>query len=212
MVVDPMIIDPRSAYFQLTGSRPGAPSGLTRGAVGRPDVWPSLSSIKPTLLKSPFFQAFHPTQLDSYIQHGFILLNPSDPTDLRATLAFPRWAEALIFTKGYPLGEVWDRLEFGGEKVGKGGKEVRWVFPGIGQLSGPDSDHQRISHFLSDPPPPTSDVPLALKPTKSSNVIVEGAGHLVVQERPVEMGEVLTDFLVDLFGERDASKGREAKL
>jgi len=79
--------------------------------------------------------------------------------------------------------------------------------------SGPNSDHQRVSHFLSSPPPPTTDVPLVLQPTKSTNVIVEGAGHLIVQQRPVEMGEVLKDFLVDLFREEEKEgRRRDAKL
>jgi len=86
------------------------------------------AAVKPALLRSPFFQRFDPVQLDSYVRHGFVRINPADSSDERVTLAFPRWAEGLVFGRGDAIKETWDRLEFG-ERVGKGCKEVRFVFP-----------------------------------------------------------------------------------
>ncbi|KAL7416403.1 hypothetical protein BDY24DRAFT_233333 [Mrakia frigida] len=194
LLLDPMILDPRSEYAQKNVSTPQKPSTVVMGSVGRADVWPSFSAVKPALLRSPFFQRFDPTQLDSYLRHGFCLINPSDPSDERVTLTFPRWAEGLIFGRGDTIKETWDRLEFG-EKVGKGCKEVRFVFPELFGMTGTSSDSRRLAHFLSSPPTPTNPTP-----TRVSNVIVERAAHLIVQERPDAVAEVLLEFLVDLFG------------
>lgn len=85
-----------------------------------------------SLLLSPFFQAFDPIQFESYLSNGLTPVDPADP-DGAVTLAFPRWAEALVFSESNAMGEVWDRLKFGG-KVSNACEDVRWVLPGKGEV------------------------------------------------------------------------------
>lgn len=134
-------------------SKVAKPSWLVRGAMGRKDIWPSrylaptcsrdeLSKLtesnndrdlaRTSLLLSPFFQAFDPVQFESYLSNGLTPVDPADP-DGAVTLAFPRWAEALVFSESNAMGEVWDRLKFGG-KVSNACEDVRWVLPGKGEV------------------------------------------------------------------------------
>lgn len=87
------------------------------------------ATARSELAKSGFFRAFHPKQLDSYVEAGLRpLVAPSTPQeDTRQTLACPRWAETLIFADpDFMLPSVWRRLR-SGQRVGPRCRAVRWV-------------------------------------------------------------------------------------
>ncbi|KAG7442917.1 alpha/beta-hydrolase [Guyanagaster necrorhizus] len=160
--------------------KPGSPRSydLMRGALTRRDRWKNREEAISQLLSSPFFQRWDPDVVKSYVNFGMY-----ETEDGQVTLKTPSLQEAIMFvdtcTGCY---EAWVRLYRGelDERI-----EVRWVVPGFGEieLGMPGATQERVS-LRKD----------------ASNVLIDGAGHLIAQERPKELAMELSLFLERKYG------------
>ncbi|CED83600.1 hypothetical protein [Phaffia rhodozyma] len=212
-LVDAMILNPNSKVTQdlLVEHPPDQPNRIMTGAIGRRDVWDSIEECRTSLSTSPFFQQFHPTQFDSYLTHGICPLNEITgltTSNNRVTLKHPRWLEAATFADGnWGLVEPWDRLEKFGHRAGKDCKRVAFVDAGKGGMAGSRADRELLAGLLADNP--------LVHQGRShvTSTVIQDSGHLIVQERPIELAEVLKNFLVDVAeDEQMARKGFEERL
>ncbi|KAF9010776.1 Alpha/beta hydrolase family-domain-containing protein [Cyathus striatus] len=145
--------------------------------------WKSRKEAREGLLKSPMFQAFHPDVFEVYLTYGLY----EDPkTRLVKLKCDPAW-EASEFTENRTNAEIFELLPTLDERV-----ELRWILggkEGASNLVGGDHIAQRT---------------VWRRPKNASNVRLEGAGHLVVQETPREAGQEIFVFLEKFGLSRDA--------
>ncbi|KIY70257.1 alpha/beta-hydrolase [Cylindrobasidium torrendii FP15055 ss-10] len=169
-LLDPVILEPKSTPRQAN-----ALNTLALGALGRRDVWKSRKEAGEQMRRNPFFQRWHPDVLDAYLTHGLY-----DTADGQVTLKTPKLSEATAFSDTWTGGEeTWVRLYRGelDERI-----ETRWLVPGRGEveLGGPGQTHPRVW----------------LRGEKNnSNVIMEGAGHLIPHEKPDDVADELAAFI-----------------
>ncbi|THV05693.1 hypothetical protein K435DRAFT_646769 [Dendrothele bispora CBS 962.96] len=188
-LIDPVIIYPEPDL---------RPNRLAIGALGRRSVWKDRSAARQAFLQSPFFQAWDPRALEMYVEGGLYETKEGNGTVVR--LKMTPLAEATMFIDtSTGCEEAWVRLWRGElpERIG-----LRWMVPGEGRSE------------LFDPiPTPDGLTPTQarvwLRPANSSNVRADGVGHLVPQEKPVELGLDIQQTLLKL---NSNNRGGFAKL
>ncbi|KAJ9127104.1 hypothetical protein QFC24_001339 [Naganishia onofrii] len=154
-------------------------------------------SARQDLLRSPYFQAWHPAIFDVFLSHGLVNVDPSpsiDTEDLNVpvTLACPRWAEAAVFTDWKGIQAGYDKLPFLDKNL-----KVRFVMAGDPSATGGEERTRLI----------------VWRPPTSENIILTEASHLVTQEKPDILGEQLWRSLANLpLGPPNKEKQAKAKL
>ncbi|KAI6041545.1 Alpha/beta hydrolase family-domain-containing protein [Pisolithus marmoratus] len=135
---------------------------LVRGALIRRGTWPSREEALRLFEQKSFFASWHPDVLKLYVDYG---LTTDSSGGVR--LKMSPIQEALCFANTYPPREVWELLEKLDEDV-----TLRWVVP--------------AASFVGEQ---ETKVRVWRRPANASNVVFPFAGHLIVQEAPVELGE-----------------------
>ncbi|KAF5348070.1 hypothetical protein D9758_010022 [Tetrapyrgos nigripes] len=184
-----ILIDPVICYPDI--KFPQRRNVLVLGALARQSVWKDRDTARQDFLRSPFFQAFDSKVLDLYVERGLYdaQREGDDSAGTVVRLKMPPVQEANVFINA-PSGsaEAWVRLWRGElpEKVA-----LRWIVPG--------ESPNVLMDFMStsDGVTPTQ-ARVWLRPSNSSNVRMNGAGHLIPQERPVELGIELQQTLRSL--------------
>ena len=179
---------------------------LAFGALKRRTHWPLLTAASAAFDKSPILGRWHPEVKALWNEHGFVPVqsdavspfesNTSTSSSRRdraseaVQLATPSWAEAVIFAETSSRGAGWDQL---------------------GQLTLPvDSIIGSESIALGSP---ELSAELVLRPPGSRAEAIDGAGHLVVQEKPDEVADCLARFLgSDIVGNLPTIKGRDRNV
>jgi len=113
-----------------------------------------------TFQKSPFFLAWDPTSLELYVTCGTYLTQGDNGNEV-AKLKMSGTHEAIVFSETHTEFEVYDRLPVLDERI-----KLRWVVPGkegAPEFGPPGSTCRRVW----------------VRPGNSTNVRIEGAGHLV---------------------------------
>ncbi|KAJ7172250.1 hypothetical protein C8R46DRAFT_1216104 [Mycena filopes] len=157
------LVDPVILRFGTPSGPPNVPS-LMHGAVGRRDSWTSREEAYTTLASNPFFAAWDPRVLAAYVTYGLV-----DVPGGGVRLAMPPLQEGLAFEATVSGAPVWDMIPTVEERI-----PLRWVVPGKAgepEIGEPGATRERVWR----------------RPANSSNVRIESAGHLVVQQSPREM-------------------------
>ncbi|EIW75006.1 alpha beta-hydrolase [Coniophora puteana RWD-64-598 SS2] len=171
ILVDPMITPP--AKPDVLSQTPSLLSSISRR-----DKWSSREEAKSMFQKSPFFSRWHPDILDLYVAFG-LADDPAGGVRLKTS----GLQEALVYANSRRRvpGEVWQDIEKLDPRI-----TLRWAGPGETGLG--------ISV-------PGSFAVLAWRrPVNASNILIEGAGHLVVQEQPVKLADEIATFLLHEYG------------
>jgi hypothetical protein len=178
ILIDPVIVKPPDTKPGYADSQPHT-DNLILGALMRRDTWSSKYVLTPplslpyhflsllrnraealsTFQKSPFFQAWDPTSLELYVSCGTYLTQ--DHGNEVAKLKMSGIHEAIVFSETHTEFEVYDRLPVLDERI-----KLRWVVPGkegAPEFGPPGSTCRRVW----------------VRPVNSTNVRIEGAGHLV---------------------------------
>ncbi|KAF8556562.1 alpha beta-hydrolase [Imleria badia] len=156
--------------------RPGFLYERVLGAFTRRDRWSSREEALQLFQKSPFFGAWHPDVLRLYVDHALI-----DDAEGGVRLKMSGLQEGISFTNQVPSFETWELLE----RLDKG-ITLRWVVPEQtpASISTKEMTDERVWR----------------RPADSTNVMFHFAGHLVVQEAPVELAHDISEFLVRKYG------------
>ncbi|KIK55520.1 hypothetical protein GYMLUDRAFT_87577 [Collybiopsis luxurians FD-317 M1] len=177
-LIDPVILYPTvDFYFK--------PSLLSLGAISRRASWKSREEARKGFLESPFFRTWDPRVLDLYVEAGLYLDKDTDTIRLKTSPI----QEALLFNDAQIGGpEAWVRLW---KKELDARIKLRWAMPGPGK---PELDSRDN----------TSQQRVWLRPENASNIRIDGAGHLIVQEKPDALGKQIGVFLKELSSETRA--------
>jgi hypothetical protein len=120
-------------------------------------------------LRSPFFQAWHPDVLRSYVDNALYSL-PNGNGEV-ALKMHPLWEAIQFNDTNTGSDDAWMNVCDLDEDI-----ELRWVVPDAEKPQaggiGPEDTRERVW----------------LRPKNSSNLIVKGSGHLIVQEAPEALG------------------------
>ncbi|KIK71211.1 hypothetical protein GYMLUDRAFT_33350 [Collybiopsis luxurians FD-317 M1] len=173
-----VLIDPGIIYRNEPTLRPVL-NFFAQGAFSRRDSWNSRDEALPLLRKSPFFGSWHPDALKMYVEYGLF----SPPGTNGVTLKMhPVW-EALAYTNGLQRsGDMFDDVPRLDEKV-----YIKWVMPDVkkgGGLSGVKPSAKLVN----------------LRTGNTSNVNIQGAGHMIPLEKPDELAREIGDTLNVVFG------------
>lgn len=172
ILVDPMT---RSLESHEAG---GVAETLVRSCIGRRDTWPSLHAAEEDLLRSPFFRAWDERVFRSFLQHGLCPLTrfstyagQQDQDEGGSVgLMTPRWAEATVFAGGPGMLVGYDKLS-----------ELR--------------RDMKVTFIMAEDPSSTGGSErthdIVWRPPRAENVIVKGAGHLVMQEKPRQVAQAM---------------------
>ncbi|KAG7532138.1 hypothetical protein FFLO_03826 [Filobasidium floriforme] len=171
ILVDPMT---RSLESHEAG---GVAETLVRSCIGRRDTWPSLRAAEEDLLRSPFFRAWDKRVFNSFLQHGLCPLTrfstyagQQDQDEGSVGLMTPRWAEATVFAGGPGMLVGYDKLS-----------ELR--------------RDMKVTFIMAENPSSTGGSErthdIVWRPPRAENVIVKGAGHLVMQEKPRQVAQAM---------------------
>ncbi|TXT15861.1 hypothetical protein VHUM_00364 [Vanrija humicola] len=126
------------------------------------------------LRDSPFFQPWADSIFDLYISHGIVPVDYSKP-DGDVTLATPSWCEGAVFCEPEGLGLGWAKLK--SLKV-----PAAFVMAGDATATmGPEKTREMV-----------------WRSALARNEKIVDAGHLVIQERPVDTADALWRFLSTL--------------
>lgn len=141
-------------------------------AITRRNFWSSREEALHQFKQSPFFASWHPGVLKTYVDHGLTV----DATGA-ARLKMTSVQEALSYVNAPVAFEVWELLEKLDENI-----TLRWVLPSRGFL--------------------TEDIKARVwrRPADASNVVFPFAGHLIVQEAPIELAHDIATFLSRNYG------------
>ncbi|KAG9313781.1 Alpha/Beta hydrolase protein [Chiua virens] len=139
------------------------------GAFTRRDRWTSREEAFQLMKKSPFFNVWHPEVLRDFVDHAVI-----DDPDGGVKLKMPPLQEALTFAHRMTSWETWELLERLDESIA-----LRWVLP-KNPLTSKEGTYERVWR----------------RSANASNVVFHFAGHLIVQEAPVELAHDISDFLL----------------
>ncbi|KAF8971246.1 Alpha/beta hydrolase family-domain-containing protein [Flammula alnicola] len=174
----PALILIETTLFPPSNSKSQRKAAMILSTLGRRSSWPSRQEAKKALLKAPFFQAFDPAVLDAYIEHGMYEEEKTGEVYLKCN---PAW-EASEFTERRTMNEGWELLPTLDENV-----EMRWILGG----------RKDASNLVGGPH--ISRLTVWRRARNASNVMIPGAGHLVVQEKPKEVAEDVALFLAHKF-------------
>lgn len=185
-LVDPMspnhFVDHDAALRNPVGSYWMVPA-----AIRRRDIWPSREDGYKALRDSPFFQPWADSIFDLYISHGIVPVDYGKP-DGEVTLATPSWCEGAVFCEPEGLGLGWAKLKT---------LQVPTAFAMAGDATatmGPEKTREMV-----------------WRAALSRNEIVVDAGHLVIQERPVDTADSLWRFLSTLSAGKWGSSSEEIR-
>ncbi|EJD39406.1 alpha/beta-hydrolase [Auricularia subglabra TFB-10046 SS5] len=176
VLVDPVIVAPRHVANNY--------NARVAGAAKRRDVWPSREDAAAALGSSPFFQRWHPAVLRAYVEHALYASGPSGEVQLKCT----PYQEATSFSETRAPAYAWHHLASIPPRVA-----LFWV------LAGGDENHVTGG----DAGTPHT---VWRRPENTRNVRVEGAGHLIVQQKPAELAHLLSEFLVGKYGGVSAAR------
>ncbi|KAL1412834.1 hypothetical protein Q8F55_000583 [Vanrija albida] len=161
---------------------------MVPAAMRRRDIWPSRAEAYKALRDSPFFAPWADSIFDLYMTHGIVPVDYSKP-DGAVTLATPAWCEAAVFCEPGGPGIGWAKLKSLSMPVAFAMAGDTSATSGPGK--GPGRTHEMV-----------------WRAALSRNEIIVDAGHLVVQERPVDTADSLWRFLSTLSaGKWGASEG-----
>lgn len=193
VLIDPVIPKPfvTKESFEIAEEKTDA---LLLNSLVRRDTWKNRDEVLTSYLRNPFFRAWHPDVLKVYIEAG-IYDTSDDQGNAVVKLKMPGIYESVVFAERTVGHEAWQGLPNIPERI-----HIRWIVP----------DRSDADEF--GPPGATAER-CWIRPKNTSNVKVAGAGHLIAQERPVEVGEDLRDFVLEAYeGLRSTSSRLRANL
>jgi len=171
-----------AVIIQNTKFNPVFNTNTVTGAISRRTNWPTREDAHKLLKQSPFFGAWHLDVLAAYVEHG----TAPSAKEGGVSLKMSGMHEAVLFLNVRVAAEAWEQLRELDERI-----ELRFVAP--------DKDKGEVtSNGLGGPE--AFAVRAWLRPTNSSNIDIKGAGHLIVQERPLELAADMADFLLRRYG------------
>ncbi|KIM45542.1 hypothetical protein M413DRAFT_442215 [Hebeloma cylindrosporum] len=177
-----------TTLYPVSNSGSKRKPAIFMSTIGRRSSWPSKEEAKKAFLKAPMFQKFDPAVLHAYVEHGLY----EDKTTGEARLKCnPAW-EASEFAEVRTMNEGWELLPTLSDNVG-----LRWVMGG----------REDASDLVGGPK--VAALTVWRRPKNNSNVLIPGAGHLVVQEKPKEVAEDIKLFLTH---ELVTSRKEQSKL
>ncbi|KIJ69855.1 hypothetical protein HYDPIDRAFT_104488 [Hydnomerulius pinastri MD-312] len=147
---------------------------MVLGALSRRERWTSREEALCQFKKSPFFSTWDPETLQLYVNHG--LVNDHEREGVK--LKMSGLHEALCFANVQMAYEVWELLDQLDESVA-----LRWVVPG-GGITSEEATRPRVWR----------------RPANASNAVFNFAGHLIVQEAPMELAQDISKFLLGKYG------------
>ncbi|KAG8752655.1 hypothetical protein FRC12_011846 [Ceratobasidium sp. 428] len=157
-----ILIDP--IIYPSYAAREKGVGNLIQGALGRRDQWPDFETAKAGLLKSPFFRAWHPDVFSDYVKYG--MYESGGPVKLKCS----GYQEGATFAEfGRLPNEVWELLPSFDERI-----PLRWI---MDSKSAASTGGEEITQHT-----------VWRRPANSSNVRIQGAGHLIPQEAPERLG------------------------
>lgn len=184
-----VLVDP--TIFPAHFGRKEATKGLMRGAQVRRDRWASRDAASALFAKNKaFFGRWHPEVLKRYVTHGLRAVQDGNAGEEgEVELATPRLQEHYVYADPDTVGSkrAFHRLSY-----------LPASLP-IHTIRG-DIGHSVIPEEIS------ADFERQVKHATHSRV--KGAGHLITQEKPVELGEIIARYLSKTF---ESSESR-AKL
>ncbi|KAI0058362.1 alpha/beta-hydrolase [Artomyces pyxidatus] len=149
------------------------------GAIARRDTWPSREEAYRLLSASPFFGAWSPDVLKSYVEHA-LAVDPSGQVKLKCSGV----QEAIVFSESRRTSEAFTALEGLDPRIA-----LKWLVP-------PPS-----KGVIEDAAVATECV--WRRSVNASNSVIN-AGHLLVQEAPRETADALRAFLEENFADAKA--------
>ncbi|CAE6374072.1 unnamed protein product [Rhizoctonia solani] len=134
------------------------------GALIRREQWQDRESARIGLLKSPFFQAWHLDALEDYVQYGTV------ENEHGVKLKCSGYQEAVTFNEiGQLPCKVWEMLPMLDQRI-----PLKWIMDSTnGDVSGGRESAQHV---------------VWLRASNSTNIQIKGAGHMIPQEAPKELG------------------------
>ncbi|KAG1789198.1 Alpha/Beta hydrolase protein [Suillus plorans] len=138
----------------------------------RRDQWPTREDALRSFKSSPMFSAWHPDVLRLYVDFG---LYEDDSGGVRLNTSPVH--EALILANPRVSLETWELMETLDEKI-----ELLWILPG--------KPSQDVSMLVED-----RKQRAWRRPANSSNIIFKSSSHLIPQEAPEELAQVIANFL-----------------
>ncbi|KAF8523020.1 Alpha/beta hydrolase family-domain-containing protein [Gautieria morchelliformis] len=168
VLLDP-IIHPRWMHPII----PTAPLDPANLAIHRRTKWASRDEALTTFNKSPFFRAWHPEVLQSYVQHG-LCPDPSVSKDA-VQLKMTSVQETIVFLERGLSYETWELLPQLDTRI-----ELFFI------LNGKDTRYIGEQALRELP---------WRRPANATNIIISSAGHLIPQEAPEELATLVVGFL-----------------
>ncbi|KAG1737534.1 uncharacterized protein EDB91DRAFT_482024 [Suillus paluster] len=136
----------------------------------RREQWPSREDALRSFKSSPVFSVWHPDVLQLYVDYG---LYEDESGCVR--LKTPPIQEALILATPRTSRETWELMERLDENI-----ELLWILPGSpSQEMFKEGKKQRAWR----------------RPANSSNIVIKSSGHLIPEEAPEELAQIMADFL-----------------
>ncbi|TFK19251.1 hypothetical protein FA15DRAFT_674601 [Coprinopsis marcescibilis] len=181
VLIDPVMAKPYQTE-EVSKMSHGKTDALLLGSLTRRDTWKSREDALTSYLRNPFFAAWHPAVLAVYIESGLYSTTTTTPASSAPTpavkLKMPGMYESILFSERYVSHEAYQGLPFIEARI-----PIRWVMPGRDdgdEFGAPGATAERCW----------------VRGVNVSNIRVRGAGHLIAQERPVELGEDLEAFIL----------------
>ncbi|KAI0052389.1 hypothetical protein FA95DRAFT_1602038 [Auriscalpium vulgare] len=173
-----VLVDPVIMPFEL--DRRLGVWGLTYGGLSRRETWPSKEEAVSSLSASPFFGRWHPDVFKLYLDHAITTM-PSGEVKLKCTSI----QEATVFVEAQCTREVWTIFDKLPEHIA-----IHWIVCPTEDSVVPEEDMQRERVWR--------------RPANSTNIRILDVTHLLIQEVPRDVAEVLHDFFLDKFTEKRA--------
>ncbi|TDL19494.1 alpha/beta-hydrolase [Rickenella mellea] len=167
ILVDPVITAPwivRATHLKT----------MVLGAIRRRAVWDSREEARRLFAANPFFAAWDPKVLDTYVEHGLV----QDVANEKFVLKTPARQEGVCFTEVRVGCEVFELLPTLDPRI-----EVRWILAGKDLEMSVTGDVQTTAELVWR------------RPMNASNVRIGSSGHLVAQEAPAELARDVCDFM-----------------
>ncbi|KAF5384323.1 hypothetical protein D9615_003313 [Tricholomella constricta] len=173
ILIDPVIVKPTGQLIHKSEHA----DRLVVGAILRREAWDSREEALEILKQSPFFGAWDPAVLKTYIDCGtYDTIDPATRKPI-IRLKMPGIQEAIVFSETHTEFEVFERLPTLDERI-----ELRWIVPGkpgAGEFGPPGATRERVW----------------IRPTNASNIRIPNAGHLIPQEQPQALARDIQEFI-----------------
>ncbi|KIY68701.1 alpha/beta-hydrolase [Cylindrobasidium torrendii FP15055 ss-10] len=183
-----VLIDPVILLFTISkspmGTKETRPNFMTLNALSRRDSWASKAEAFAQMQRSPLLGRWDPDALRAYVEHGL-----HEALDGTIRLKMSPLLEAIGFSETWTVSEEAFLGLYRGELEER--IQLRWIVPcrHSAEIEGPMGKGQTASRVW------------VRANGRSSNVIIEGAGHLIPQEKPQEVAEELAAFVQASFGQ-----------